>query len=164
MGRIDLDREVLAAQATASPTALDALLAAEAALDRSRRRVVHRDAVKEALESEQSRQAWKPRPFLMPVRVAISGKTQTPPLFPIARRPGPRTKPQTPPRRDRSPRISGTPLTALCPCLLSSASVPLSGPSLSPLSLRDFLCPGKGAAQRGRQRKTVLRFAHQMLS
>ncbi len=83
MGRIDLDRAVLAAQATASPTALDALLAAEAALDAPAAESFTEDAVKAALESEQARQAWKPRPFLMPVRVAISGKTQTPPLFPM---------------------------------------------------------------------------------
>ena len=36
-----------------------------------------------ATEGEQARQSWKPKPFLMPIRVAISGKTQTPPLFPM---------------------------------------------------------------------------------
>jgi len=83
MGRIDLDREMLAAQGAAAPTALDALLAAEAALDAPAVETFTEEAVKEALESEQARQGWKPRPFLMPVRVAISGKTQTPPLYPM---------------------------------------------------------------------------------
>ena len=34
-----------------------------------------------ALMHEREQRAWKPRPFLMPVRVAISGKTETPPLM-----------------------------------------------------------------------------------
>jgi glutamyl-tRNA synthetase len=82
-GRIDLDRAMLAAQGGASPTALEALLAAEAALDSPAAASFTEDAVKDALEGEQARHGWKPKPFLMPVRVAISGKTQTPPLFPM---------------------------------------------------------------------------------
>jgi glutamyl/glutaminyl-tRNA synthetase len=35
------------------------------------------------LDAERARRDWKPRQFLMPVRVAISGKTQTPPLMPM---------------------------------------------------------------------------------
>jgi len=83
VGRIDLDRSLLLAQGGASPTALEALLAAEAALDTPAAEAFTEGALKEALEGEQTRQGWKPRPFLMPVRVAISGKTQTPPLFPM---------------------------------------------------------------------------------
>jgi glutamyl-tRNA synthetase len=80
-GELDLDRQVLAKQGSAAPTALDALLAAEAALDAAPS--FSTEAVQAALEGEMARREWKPRPFLMPVRVAISGKTQTPPLFPM---------------------------------------------------------------------------------
>jgi glutamyl-tRNA synthetase len=80
-GELELDREVLAKQGSTAPTALDALLAAEAALDAAPS--FSTEAVQAALEGEMGRRQWKPRPFLMPVRVAISGKTQTPPLFPM---------------------------------------------------------------------------------
>jgi glutamyl-tRNA synthetase len=80
-GELDLDREVLAKQGSASPTALEALLAAEAALDSAPD--FSTEGLQAALESEMARREWKPRPFLMPLRVAISGKTQTPPLFPM---------------------------------------------------------------------------------
>src|ERR687885_684676 len=80
-GELDLDRQVLAKQGSAAPTALDALLAAEAALDAASS--FSTEGVQAALEGEMARREWKPRPFLMPVRVAISGKTQTPPLFPM---------------------------------------------------------------------------------
>jgi glutamyl-tRNA synthetase len=80
-GKLDLDRATLAGQGGASPTATDSLLAAEAVL------LAQEDfstaAVKAALEAEQARRGWKPKPFFMPIRVAISGKTHTPPLFPM---------------------------------------------------------------------------------
>jgi glutamyl-tRNA synthetase len=41
------------------------------------------ETVQAALEGEMGRREWKPRPFFMSIRVAISGKTQTPPLFPM---------------------------------------------------------------------------------
>ncbi|MCA1644978.1 MAG: glutamate--tRNA ligase [Chloroflexi bacterium] len=82
-GRVDLDRAVLAAQGGTSPTAAEALLAAEMALDAPAAEAFTEEAIKLALEGEQTRHGWKPRPFLMPIRVAISGKTQTPPLFPM---------------------------------------------------------------------------------
>jgi glutamyl/glutaminyl-tRNA synthetase len=78
---VDLDREILAGQGGASPTASESLLAAESALGALDDFSV--DAIKEALEAEQARRQWKPKPFFMPIRVAISGKTQTPPLFPM---------------------------------------------------------------------------------
>lgn len=80
-GELDLDRAVLAKQGSAAPTALDALIAAEASLDNAPD--FSTDGVQAALEAEMARREWKPRPFLMPIRVAISGKTQTPPLFPM---------------------------------------------------------------------------------
>jgi glutamyl-tRNA synthetase len=83
VGRVELDRQMLAGQGAASPTAAEALLAAEAALDALPADSFSEDAIKGALEAEQARQSWKPKPFLMPIRVAISGKTQTPPLYPM---------------------------------------------------------------------------------
>jgi glutamyl-tRNA synthetase len=80
-GKLDLDRETLAGQGGASPTAADSLLAAEAVLDKLDDFSV--EAVKKALEDEEERRNWKPKPFFMPIRVAISGKTHTPPLFPM---------------------------------------------------------------------------------
>jgi glutamyl-tRNA synthetase len=81
VGKLDLDRDVLAGQGADSPSAADALLAAEAVLDALED--FSTPAIKLALEDEQQRRAWKPKPFFMPIRVAISGKTQTPPLFPM---------------------------------------------------------------------------------
>jgi glutamyl-tRNA synthetase len=81
LGKLDLDRELLLKQGSTSPTAIDALLAAEAALDRAESFSI--EAVEAALEAEMAQRGWKPKPFFMPLRVAISGKTQTPPLFPM---------------------------------------------------------------------------------
>jgi glutamyl-tRNA synthetase len=80
-GKLELDRELLDGQGGASPSAADALLAAEGVLDNLED--FSTDSVKHALEAEQVRREWKPRPFFMPIRVAISGKAQTPPLFPM---------------------------------------------------------------------------------
>jgi glutamyl-tRNA synthetase len=80
-GKLDLDRQMLAGQGGTSPTAADSLLAAEAVL--TRLDDFSTDAVKAALEVEQARREWKPKPFFMPIRVAISDKTHTPPLFPM---------------------------------------------------------------------------------
>jgi glutamyl-tRNA synthetase len=82
-GRVELDRQMLVAQGGASPTAADALLAAEVALGALAAESFTEDAIEAALVDEQARHDWKPKPFLMPIRVAISGKTQTPPLFPM---------------------------------------------------------------------------------
>jgi glutamyl-tRNA synthetase len=82
-GELELDREVLAKQGSASPTALDALMCAEAALDRIPAQSFSEPAIEQALHAEQTRREWKPKPFLMPIRVAISARTQTPPLFPM---------------------------------------------------------------------------------
>ncbi|MGI9144982.1 MAG: glutamate--tRNA ligase [Chloroflexota bacterium] len=81
VGALDLDRETLAGQGGAAPTAADSLLAAEAVLGGLED--FSTGAVKDALEAEQARRGWKPKPFFMPIRVAISGKTHTPPLFPM---------------------------------------------------------------------------------
>jgi glutamyl-tRNA synthetase len=80
-GKVELDRDVLAGQGGASPTAADSLIAAEAALDPLEDFSV--EPIEAALEAERGRRGWKPKPFFMPIRVAISGKTRTPPLVPM---------------------------------------------------------------------------------
>jgi glutamyl-tRNA synthetase len=81
VGALDLDRETMLKQGAASPTALDALMATEATLGSVSD--FSTESVQAALEAEMVRREWKPRPFFMPIRVAISGKAQTPPLFPM---------------------------------------------------------------------------------
>ncbi len=83
LGRIDLDREMLAAQGSVAPTALDALLAAEAALDAPTLESFTEDEIEKVLQHERIRHEWKPQPFFMPIRVAVSGKRKTPPLTPM---------------------------------------------------------------------------------
>src|ERR1700731_2921836 len=78
---LELDREMLAGQGGDSPTAAEALTAADHVLSQLEDFSI--DTIKQALEAEQARRGWKPKPFFMPIRVAISGKTQTPPLFPM---------------------------------------------------------------------------------
>ena len=81
VSELDLEPELLAKQGAAEPTALDALVAAETTL---RGVEPYTDAaIEAAFDADRERRGWKPRPFFMPIRVAISGKTQTPPLFPM---------------------------------------------------------------------------------
>jgi glutamyl-tRNA synthetase len=82
-GKVDLDRAMLAGQAGAAPTPTEALLAVEAVLDSIDENSFTEDAIQAALEAEQQRRGWKPRPFLGPIRVALTGKTATPPNFPM---------------------------------------------------------------------------------
>jgi len=56
---------------------------AEAALDALDASAFSEDAVKTALEAELQRRAWKAGPFFGPIRVALTGKTRTPPNFPM---------------------------------------------------------------------------------
>ena len=81
VGSLDLDPELLAKQGSTSPTAVDALLAAEAALRHVEPFAT--DCIDVALHEVLESREWKPKPLFMPIRVAISGKTQTPPLMPM---------------------------------------------------------------------------------
>jgi len=83
LSEVDVDRDVLIAQGakTGAPSAVEALMAAESALRSVQSYTT--EAIEAALEAEQARREWKPKPFFMPIRVAISGRTQTPPLFPM---------------------------------------------------------------------------------
>jgi glutamyl-tRNA synthetase len=78
---LDLDAELLAMQGSpSSPTATESLRTAIEALASVEPFTV--PAVEQALNDERGRHAdWKARFFYMPIRVAVSGKTQTPPLM-----------------------------------------------------------------------------------
>ncbi len=77
--RVDLDRALLAKQGSSETPALDALRAAEAVL---RHLDVEDPAALEAAFKEDAEQrGWRIRNYFMSIRVAISGKEKTPPLF-----------------------------------------------------------------------------------
>jgi glutamyl-tRNA synthetase len=80
LSEVDVEPQLLIAQGakSGSPTAVEALMTAESVL----RNVEPYDAahIKAALEAEPGRHGWKPGPFFMPIRVAISGRTRTPPV------------------------------------------------------------------------------------
>jgi glutamyl-tRNA synthetase len=81
VSELDIEPELLAKQGAAEPAAIDALLAAETTL---RGVEPYTDAaIEAAFDADRAQRGWKPRPYFMPIRVAISGKTQTPPLFPM---------------------------------------------------------------------------------
>jgi glutamyl-tRNA synthetase len=78
---LDVDPDLLAKQGS-SPPAADALRSAIEALASVKPFEEH--TVEQALEDEFARHPdWKKRSFFMPVRVAVSAKTQTPPLMPM---------------------------------------------------------------------------------
>jgi glutamyl-tRNA synthetase len=78
---LDVDPEVLAKQGS-SPPAADGLRAAVETL--ASLSAFDEAGIDQALRDELATHAdWKPRFFYMPIRVAISGKTQTPPLVPM---------------------------------------------------------------------------------
>jgi glutamyl-tRNA synthetase len=77
----DADFELLQKQGNEATPAAEACLAAERVL----RHVepYTEQAIGAALEAEVEQRGWKKGAFYMPIRVAISGKTKTPPLFPM---------------------------------------------------------------------------------
>ncbi|MDQ3811165.1 MAG: glutamate--tRNA ligase family protein, partial [Chloroflexota bacterium] len=80
-GEVELDRDLLARQGSQTLPAVEALRAAEATLRAAA--AYDEPSIEAALEAEVERRAWKKRNFFMPIRVAISGKEKTPPLFPM---------------------------------------------------------------------------------
>jgi glutamyl-tRNA synthetase len=82
-GKLDLDRALLVPQGNAAPTPTEALLAVEAVLDSIDEHSFTEEAIQAALEAEQQRRGWKAGPFFGPIRVALTGKTRTPPNFPM---------------------------------------------------------------------------------
>jgi glutamyl-tRNA synthetase len=82
-GDLDLDRELFATKGTPEPTPLDALVALEAALATLDAHAFSEASVEATLEAERERRQWKPGPFYGPLRIALTGKTRTPPNFPM---------------------------------------------------------------------------------
>jgi glutamyl-tRNA synthetase len=80
-GEVELDPQLLAKQGSESPTACQALETAEHALEKLEPFAVA--TIEQTLNAVVQEQGWKPRHFFMPIRVALSGKTATPPLVPM---------------------------------------------------------------------------------
>jgi glutamyl-tRNA synthetase len=82
LDELDLDADLLRKQGNEQLPAAEALRAAEDALRDLSPFSEH--SVAEALEAEVGRRELRKKgAFYMPIRVAISGKTKTPPLFPM---------------------------------------------------------------------------------
>jgi len=79
VGEVDLDRAMLEKQGSAETPALEALRAAESVVRSISPYEVA--AISDAFGADLEARGWKPRHYYMPIRVAISGKDRTPPLF-----------------------------------------------------------------------------------
>jgi len=79
VGEVDLDRAMLEKQGSAETPALEALRAAESVVRSISPYEVA--AISDTFDANLEARGWKPRPYYMPIRVAISGKDRTPPLF-----------------------------------------------------------------------------------
>jgi glutamyl-tRNA synthetase len=79
-GKIELDLSLFG---IANPTPLDALIAAEAALEPLSPDAFTVEAIEAALEATRERRDWRKGPFYGPVRIGLTGKTSTPPNFPM---------------------------------------------------------------------------------
>jgi glutamyl-tRNA synthetase len=79
VGEVDLDRALLEKQGSELTPAPESLRAAESVL----REVEPFDVehLELAFSDDLKARGWKPRNYYMPIRVAISGKDKTPPLF-----------------------------------------------------------------------------------
>jgi glutamyl-tRNA synthetase len=82
-GDLELDRELFATKGTPDPAPLEALVALEAALDSIPSERFDEATVESTLDAERERRQWKPGPFYGPLRIALTGKTRTPPNFPM---------------------------------------------------------------------------------
>jgi glutamyl-tRNA synthetase len=79
VGEVELYRAMLEKQGSADTPALDALRAAESVVRSISPYEVA--AISDAFDADLEARGWKPRHYYMPIRVAISGKDRTPPLF-----------------------------------------------------------------------------------
>jgi glutamyl-tRNA synthetase len=79
VGEVELDRAMLEKQGSAETPALEALRAAESVVRSVSPYEVA--AISDAFDADLEARGWKPRHYYMPIRVAISGKDRTPPLF-----------------------------------------------------------------------------------
>jgi glutamyl-tRNA synthetase len=80
-GKLDVDIALFGAQREAVPTPLEALLAVESVLEPLDGACFSVQAIESALDAERQRHGWKPGPFYGPIRIALTGKTRTPPNF-----------------------------------------------------------------------------------
>jgi glutamyl-tRNA synthetase len=87
VGELDLDRDLLVKQAGNAEQAAEMLRAAQHVV----RSVepFEPEPLERAFDDERGRRGWKTRPFYMTVRVALTGKTATPPLFAVMAALGP---------------------------------------------------------------------------
>src|SRR5262249_15587105 len=81
VGEIDLERQMLEKQGSEATPLIEALRAARHVLNSVE--PFDESSIGLALEAEVEERGWKKRPAFMPIRVAISGKEKTPPLFPM---------------------------------------------------------------------------------
>ena len=79
-GKLDLDVTLFG---TGNPSPAEALMAVEAALEHVPADAFTAENIETALEAARVEHDWKKGPFFGPIRVAITGKTRTPPNFPM---------------------------------------------------------------------------------
>lgn len=80
-GHLDLDLSLFSTGKAVTPSPREALVAAEAALEALPSEPFDQSAVESALEAALDERAWKKGPFYGPIRIALTGKTKTPPNF-----------------------------------------------------------------------------------
>jgi len=79
-GKIELD---VALFGNGNPTPLEALIAAEAALEPLAPDSFEVATIEATLEAAREQHDWKKGPFYGPIRIGLTGKTRTPPNFPM---------------------------------------------------------------------------------
>jgi glutamyl-tRNA synthetase len=77
-GKIELDDTLFG---TGNPSPLEALMAAETALEPLAPEDFSVAAIETALEATREQRDWKKGPFYGPIRIGLTGKTRTPPNF-----------------------------------------------------------------------------------
>src|SRR5579864_8889096 len=77
-GQLDLDTSLFGA---GTPSPREALVAVEAALDSVPDDAFNVEGLEVALEAAREAHDWKKGPFYGPIRIALTGKTRTPPNF-----------------------------------------------------------------------------------
>ena len=82
-GKLDLDMSLFATKPGVSPSTVEALVAAEEALEAVDASGFTVENIESALERAREHRGWKKGPFYGPIRIALTGKTQTPPNYPM---------------------------------------------------------------------------------
>jgi glutamyl-tRNA synthetase len=79
-GKVELDVTLFG---SGNPTPLEALIAAETALAAVPETEFSVSSIEAALEAVREQHDWKKGPFYGPIRIGLTGKTRTPPNFPM---------------------------------------------------------------------------------